>query len=55
MLESLVLKKGSFGQGIDSAVFVGIIFPDKSFLGSKRNIKLHFDSLFMKMAGQEKL
>ncbi len=51
MLESLVLKKGLFGQGVASADFVGIIFPDKSFLGSKK-IKLSFDSQFMKMAEQ---
>ena len=27
-------------QGTASADFVGIIFPDKSFLGSKKDIKL---------------
>ncbi len=48
-------EKGLFGQGAASADFVGIIFPDKSFLGSKRNIKLRFDSQFMKLAEQGKL
>ncbi len=48
-------EKGLFGQGAASADFVGIIFPDKSFLGSKRNIKLRFDSQFMKMAQEGKL
>lgn len=48
-------EKGLFGQGAASADFIGIIFPDKSFLGSKRNIKLRFDSQFMKLAEQGKL
>ena len=48
-------EKGLFGQGAASADFVGISFPDKTFLGSKRNIKLRFDSQFMKMAEQGSL
>jgi NitT/TauT family transport system substrate-binding protein len=47
--------KGLFGQGAASADFVGIAFPDQSVLGSKRNIKLRFDSAFMKMAEQGEL
>ncbi len=47
--------KGLFGQGAASMDFVGISFPDQTVLGSKRNIKLRFDSQFMKMAEQGKL
>ncbi|MDQ7091952.1 MAG: putative urea ABC transporter substrate-binding protein [Methylococcales bacterium] len=47
--------KGLFGQGAASVDFVGILFPDKTVLGSKRNIKLRFDSQFMKMAEQGSL
>jgi NitT/TauT family transport system substrate-binding protein len=44
--------KGLFGQGAASMDFVGISFPDQTVLGSKRNIKLRFNSQFMKMAAQ---
>ena len=47
--------KGLFGQGAASVDFVGIAFPDQSVLGSKRNVKLRFDSQFMKMAVEGKL
>ncbi len=49
--------KGLFGQGAASADFVGIIFPDKSFLGSKRvtvhlplNILIYIDQTNMPAA-----
>lgn len=47
--------KGLFGQGAASMDFVGIAFPDQSILGSTRNVKLRFDSQFMKMAEQGSL
>lgn len=47
--------KGLFGQGAASADFVGIEFPDKSVLGSNRNVKLRFDNRFMEMAVQGSL
>ena len=47
--------KGLFGQGAASMDFVGISFPDQTVLGSKRNIKLRFDSQFMNMAAEGKL
>ena len=47
--------KGLFGQGAASVDFVGIAFPDKSVMGSKRNVKLRFDSQYMKLAADGKL
>jgi NitT/TauT family transport system substrate-binding protein len=47
--------KGLFGQGAASVDFVGISFPDGSVMGSNRNVKLRFDSQFMKMAVENKL
>jgi NitT/TauT family transport system substrate-binding protein len=47
--------KGLFGSGVTSADFVGIEFPDKSVLGSKRNVKLRFDGQYMQMAADGKL
>lgn len=47
--------KGLFGQGAASVDFVGIAFPDETILGSKRNIKLRFNSQYMKMAEQGSL
>lgn len=47
--------KGLFGNGAASADFVGIEFPDKTVLGSKRNVKLRFTDTYMKMAAEGKL
>ena len=42
--------KGLFGSGAASADFVGVEFPDKSVLGSTRNVKLRFTDRYMRMA-----
>lgn len=44
--------KGLFGQGAASVEAVGIAFPDQSVLGSKDNVKLRFDSRYMKLAAE---
>jgi NitT/TauT family transport system substrate-binding protein len=44
--------KGLFGSGAASADFVGIEFPDKSVLGSTRNVKLRFTDRYMRMAAE---
>jgi NitT/TauT family transport system substrate-binding protein len=48
-------SKGLFGSGAASADFVGIQFPDKTILGSTRNVKLHFTDRYMRMAAEGKL
>lgn len=49
----------SFDHGLygdaDSKEFVGIAFPDGSTIGDAGNVKLRFDSTFMKMAAEGKL
>jgi NitT/TauT family transport system substrate-binding protein len=47
--------QGLFGQGASSPDFVGISFPDGSVLGNKNNVKLRFDSTYMKMAANGEL
>jgi NitT/TauT family transport system substrate-binding protein len=47
--------KGLFGKGAKDKDFVGIAFPDGSVLGNAKNIKLRFDTSFMKMAADGKL
>ncbi|MBI5248761.1 MAG: lipid kinase [Desulfomonile tiedjei] len=46
---------GLFGQGAKSKDHVGIQFPDKSVMGDKNNVKLRFDSTYMRMATENKL
>lgn len=53
-VRSFCFDHGLFGDA-DSKDLVGIIFPDGSVLGDKGNVKLRFDSKFMKMAADKKL
>lgn len=46
---------GLYGQGSPSKDLVGIQFPDGSVIGDKNNIKLRFNSTYMKLAADGKL
>jgi NitT/TauT family transport system substrate-binding protein len=48
-------EHGLFGQGASDPDFVGIEFPGGKVLGDKNNIKLRFDSSYMRMAADGKL
>ncbi|HKJ10621.1 MAG TPA: putative urea ABC transporter substrate-binding protein [Gammaproteobacteria bacterium] len=48
-------QHGLLGQGAESVNAVGIQFPDGKVLGDKSNIKLRFNSRYMKMAADGKL
>ncbi|MEM9677981.1 MAG: putative urea ABC transporter substrate-binding protein, partial [Pseudomonadota bacterium] len=45
-----LFDKGILGEGAPSAEFVGVSFPDGSVFGDVNNVKLRFDTTFMKMA-----
>jgi len=47
--------KGLYGAGAPSPDLVGIAFPDGTVLGDPGNVKLRFDSSYMKMAAESKL
>lgn len=46
---------GLFGDAAKSKDYIGIQFPDKSVIGDSKNVKLIFDSEYMKMAADGKL
>jgi NitT/TauT family transport system substrate-binding protein len=54
-IRTFTYAKGLFGKGAKSKDFVGISFPDGTVLGDKNNVKLRFDSTYMKMAAEGKL
>ncbi|MGE0585754.1 MAG: putative urea ABC transporter substrate-binding protein [Flavobacteriaceae bacterium] len=45
-----LFDKGILGEGAPSPEFVGVEFPDGSIYGDKNNVKLRFDTTYMKMA-----
>ncbi|MEL6745046.1 MAG: putative urea ABC transporter substrate-binding protein [Pseudomonadota bacterium] len=45
-----LFDKGILGEGAPSAEFVGVSFPDGSIYGDAQNVKLRFDTTYMKMA-----
>lgn len=45
-----LFDKGILGEGAPSPEFVGVSFPDGSVYGDTANVKLRFDTTFMKMA-----
>ncbi|MBU0680278.1 MAG: putative urea ABC transporter substrate-binding protein [Proteobacteria bacterium] len=53
-VRSFSFDHGLYGEGAPSKDLVGIQFPDGSVIGDKNNVKLRFDSKFMRMkaAGQ---
>ena len=46
---------GLLGDGAENAEFIGMAFPNGKTYGDKNNIKLRFDSTFIKMAAEGKL
>ncbi|WP_292742093.1 putative urea ABC transporter substrate-binding protein, partial [Methylophaga sp. UBA2687] len=46
---------GLLGDGAMDADFIGIAYPDGDVAGNKNNVKLRFDSSFMKMAADNAL
>ena len=48
-------SKGLFGSGAKSPDAIGIAFPGNRTLGDPKNVKLRFDSTFMRMAADGKL
>ena len=45
-----LFDKGILGEGAPSPEFVGVSFPDGSVYGDPNNVKLRFDTTYMKMA-----
>jgi NitT/TauT family transport system substrate-binding protein len=45
-------KHGLLGEGAADSGFIGMTFPGGKVLGSKRNIKLRFDDVYMDMAAK---
>ena len=50
-----LFDKGILGEGAPSPDFVGVSYPDGSVTGDPNNVKLRFDSSFMKMAADGSL
>lgn len=50
-----LFQKGILGEGAPSAEFVGVAFPDGQVFGDSKNVKLRFDTTFMKMAADNAL
>lgn len=50
-----LFDKGILGEGAPSPEFVGVAFPDGSVFGDEGNVKLRFDTSFMKMAADGSL
>lgn len=48
-------KHGLLGEGASSVDIVGIQYPDGTIQGNKSNVKLRFDSSYMKLAAEGKL
>ena len=47
---SFLFDKGILGEGATSPDFVGVAYPDGSVTGDSNNVKLRFDTTYMKMA-----
>ncbi|MEM7189232.1 MAG: putative urea ABC transporter substrate-binding protein [Pseudomonadota bacterium] len=45
-----LFEKGILGEGAPSADYVGVSYPDGSITGDAGNVKLRYDTSFMKMA-----
>lgn len=45
-----LFDKGILGEGAPSAEYVGVEFPDGSVFGDTNNVKMRFDTSYMKMA-----
>lgn len=54
MVRTFAFENGLF-PGADSKDVVGISFPDGTILGDPENVKLHFDTTYMKMAARGEL
>ncbi len=50
-----LFDKGILGEGAPSPEFVGVAFPDGSIYGDENNVKLRFDTTYMKMAADGEL
>ena len=47
-----LFDKGILGEGASSPEFVGVEFPDGSVYGDENNVKLRFDTTYIKMAAE---
>jgi len=54
-VRTFTFENGLFGQNASSKDFVGIEFPDKTVMGSKRHVKFRFTDTYMRMAADGKL
>lgn len=55
LVRTFSFDHGLLGEGAPDKDVIGIAFPDGEVLGSKDNIKLRFDSAYMKLAAEGKL
>ncbi|HEY6869361.1 MAG TPA: lipid kinase, partial [Novosphingobium sp.] len=55
LVRQFSFSKGLFGPNASSVDAIGIELPGGRVLGDKANIKLRYDSAFMKMAAEGKL
>ena len=55
LVRSFSFDHGLLGEGVTSKDVVGIAFPGGATLGNTKNIKLRFDSSYMKLAADGKL
>jgi NitT/TauT family transport system substrate-binding protein len=54
-VRKFLFQKGLLGQSATSPDAIGISFPDGSILGDDKNVKIHIDAEFAKMAAEGKL
>lgn len=54
-VSEFLFSHGILGEGAPSAEYVGIEFPDGSVYGDKDNVKLRFDTTYIKMAADGEL
>jgi NitT/TauT family transport system substrate-binding protein len=55
LVRSFSFDHGLLGENVPNKDVVGIAFPGGATLGNKKNIKLRFDSTYMKLAAEGKL
>lgn len=55
LVRTFSFEHNLLGEGVASKDVVGIAFPGGATLGNKKNIKLRFDSSYMKLAAEGKL
>ena len=55
LVRTFCFEHALLGEGVKSKDAIGIAMPSGDVLGAKKNVKLRFDTTFLKMAADGKL